>query len=502
MRRYDDELDFDESLEMGEDRKKYVIVGVAVAALILLVLFLVKLTTKNESSASGTGAGFGTEISSEQGVNSENAQTETANQNGQNSQEEVPTLGTESAETQAVILVSDRITETAAVTNGIDVAKYQGIIDWKQVAEAGIDFAMIRVGYRTMESGIIKEDEMARYNMQEAAANGVKLGVYFFSTAITEAEALEEAKWVAEYIAGYPITYPVAYDCEGFDKQTNRHYSLTKEERTNLAAVFMDSIYEAGYTPMFYGAKNELTDDLKWETSKLEKRYKIWVSQYAAIEKTDYTGAFAMWQRSSTGSVPGIDGEVDLNIAYFGYEGTASPMAGTAASRVTVSIADTMDFIDTEELVTAKNVTNLRDIPSQDADSTVMVKLSNGETATRIGISKSGWSKLRYQGEIYYAVSSYLTTDLTVVEPETEPAIVDDGIKTEFTACNDIVTAKIEVNLRLLPSVTNPDAQVVAVLHNGEQITRTGINHDVGWSRVEYNGQVLYCISSYLQVVQ
>lgn len=159
-----------------------------------------------------------------------------------------------------------------------------------------------------------------------------------------------------------------------------------------------------------------------------------------------------------------------------------------------------MIFSPVEETVTAKDATNLRDIPSQGADSTVMLTLQNGQTATRIGISDQGWSKLEYQGETYYAISNYLTTDLTV-KPQ-EVASEDDGIKTVFTACNEQVTPKIEVNLRALPSVTNPEATVVATIRAGEVVTRTGINTDVGWSRVEYNGQTLYCISSYVCVVE
>lgn len=159
-----------------------------------------------------------------------------------------------------------------------------------------------------------------------------------------------------------------------------------------------------------------------------------------------------------------------------------------------------MIFSPVEETVTAKDATNLRDIPSQGDDSTVMYTLQNGQTATRIGISDQGWSKLEYEGETYYAISNYLTTDLTVKPQEVVPE--DDGIKTVFTACNEQVTPKIEVNLRALPSVTNPDATVIATIRAGEIVTRTGINTDVGWSRVEYNGQTLYCISSYVYVVQ
>lgn len=159
-----------------------------------------------------------------------------------------------------------------------------------------------------------------------------------------------------------------------------------------------------------------------------------------------------------------------------------------------------MNFQEVNETVTAKEVTNLRNIPSQGADSTVLRQLSNGETATRTGVSDQGWSRLVLDGTTYYAVSSFLTTDLSYRPPEPE-AQDDDGIKTQFTPCQEQVTPKIEINLRSIPSVTNPEAVVVATAYAGEVFTRTGINTDVGWSRVEYNGQVLYCVSSYLEVV-
>ena len=159
-----------------------------------------------------------------------------------------------------------------------------------------------------------------------------------------------------------------------------------------------------------------------------------------------------------------------------------------------------MDFAEVNETVTAKDSTNLRDTPSQGTDSTVVYTLQNGETVARTGVSDSGWSRLTYNGQTVYAVSSYLTTDLEYQPPAQarEGAESGDGLKTRFAERNEQMTAKIEVNLRALPSVTNPDATVVAVLHNGEYVTRTGINEDVGWSRVNYNGQTLYCISSYL----
>lgn len=156
-----------------------------------------------------------------------------------------------------------------------------------------------------------------------------------------------------------------------------------------------------------------------------------------------------------------------------------------------------MVFTEVNEPVTAKDATNLRNVPSQGEDSQVLMTLQNGQVAMRIGVSEAGWSKLEYNGETYYAVSSLLTTDLTV-KPEPE----DDGIKTVFTECNEKVCPKIEVNLRTLPSVTNPDSQVVVTIRHGDIVTRTGINTDVGWSRVQYGDQILYCISSYVYVVE
>lgn len=401
------------------------------------------------------------------------------------------------------ILTGDGAVETSQVTIGVDVSRYQGTIDWEEVAASGIDFAMIRAGYRTAETGEIVEDSNARYNLQEATANGIKAGVYFFSTAITEAEAIEEAKWVKELISGYKITYPVAYDCEGYEKTNSRQYGLTKEERTGLAEAFLKEIHAGGYTPMFYSAKSELENDSKWLTSELEQSYKIWVSWYPnapfpETPKASYGGEHAMWQYTNNGTVAGVPKPVDVNVAYFGYEAEADAQ-GEAADQVEADVEALMNFTEVNEAVTAKDATNLRDIPSQGDDSTVMYTLRNGETATRTGVSDSGWSRVIYNGETYYAVSSYLTTDLSAKAPEPE---VDDGIKTEFTAVNEQVTPKIEVNLRTLPSVTNPDAVVVATISNGDVITRTGINTDHGWSRVEYNGQVLYCISSYLYVVE
>lgn len=228
--------------------------------------------------------------------------------------------------------------ETDDITMGIDVSKFQETIDWGQVAESGVDFAMIRVGCRKSVAGEIVEDECARYNLKEAAANGIQIGAYFFSTAVDEAEAEEEAEWVCRILEGYPVSYPVVYNCEGFQEETSRQYGMTVEERTALACVFLDRIEEAGYTGMFYAARSELEDSLFWDTETLEQRYRIWVAQYLSetypeIPGPEYGGSFAMWQYTDGGTVPGIQTVVDLNVAYFGYEETVSTLEDNEAEK-------------------------------------------------------------------------------------------------------------------------------------------------------------------------
>ena len=341
--------------------------------------------------------------------------------------------------------------------------------------------------------------------MQEAQAAGIQVGVYFFSTAATQEEAREEAKWVSEYISQYRITYPVAFDCEGYEKEDSILFDLGNEQRTDIAIAFMEEIYEQGYTPMFYASSYAMTGSNHWDMSRIEQTYKVWVSQYPALpypqtESSAYEGLHAMWQYTNQGSVPGISQPVDVNVAYFGYEEAAEAQNGQAPDQAYADVEALMDFREVDEAVTAKEATNLRDIPAQGQDSTVLWTLHNGDTARRTGVSDSGWSRLVYQDRVCYAVTNLLTTDLTyhVAEPTAEPVVEDDGIKTPFTDCNELMTAKIETNLRALPSVTNPDAVVVATIRYRDVVVRTGINEDLGWSRVEYNGQVLYCISSYL----
>ena len=414
--------------------------------------------------------------------------------------------------------------ETTEATLGIDVSKYQGTIDWAKVKEAGVEFAMIRVGYRTKATGVIYEDPGARYNLQEATRNGILAGAYFFSSAVTQEEAIEEAAWVAGFVSKYKITYPIAYNCEDFQSPDSRQYGLSKEERTGIACAFLDTVAAKGYTPMFYASRNEMEGSAQWDMDTLEQKYRIWVSQYPEMPfpetpGSSYSGTHAMWQYTSQGQVSGIDGDVDLNVAYFGYSQEAQAKDPNPAQIVEANPEVGLNFKEVEETVTAKDVTNLRNLPTTE-NSEVVHSLKNGETVLRTGIGSNGWDRVIYEGQRLYAVHSFLTTDLAAKAPESSPETEDSGKEEQgadgsnaqetgggntfqaggltFRTVNEAVTARDQVNLRDLPSTQT--GNIVGTLSYGQAVVRTGISgsDDTGWSRLEVNGQTVYASSRLL----
>lgn len=202
-------------------------------------------------------------------------------------------------------------------SRGIDVSAHQGKINWAQVAASGVDFAMIRVGFRGQTSGGIYEDAYFKTNVAGATANGIKVGIYFYSTAINENEALEEAVWVVRKISTYRITYPVVYDFEDFNSK--RCVNVGGAQATSNALTFLSFVQSNGYEPMMYANKSDITNRM----SRGAFQMKFWLAHYTT--QTDYAGNYQMWQYTSKGSVPGISGNVDMNIAYFSYGSTAAP---------------------------------------------------------------------------------------------------------------------------------------------------------------------------------
>ena len=189
-----------------------------------------------------------------------------------------------------------------------------------------------------------------------------------------------------------------------------------------------------------------------------------------------------------------------------------SPEGGNAgeASNTETPSAE-MSFQDVDETVTAKEITNLRSVPSTASSDTVVTQLSNGQTARRTGINEdTGWSRLEYEGQVLYASSRLLTTDLTAKPPQNDSAgsaddntvVTAGGRKITFTPCDDVISPKTEVNLRGEPATDQGNASVHYRLKYGETAHRTGIDEASGWSRVEYNGEVLYVVTSYIIVVE
>lgn len=166
-----------------------------------------------------------------------------------------------------------------------------------------------------------------------------------------------------------------------------------------------------------------------------------------------------------------------------------------------------MEFRTISEEVTARDVINLRSTPDASSEKNVVGQLLNGEVATRIGYnSEYGWSKLKYDGQEVYAATKYLTSDLNyrpiVVEADKNRVTTQEGKVIVFQDCNDTVTPKEYVNLRTEPSTAQGKATVRCVMNKGEQAHRTGYSPDAGWSRLEYNDEVLYVVTSYLEKVE
>lgn len=194
--------------------------------------------------------------------------------------------------------------------SGVDVSAYQQEIDWQAVKEDGIDFAMIRLGYRGYEDGQLKLDSCYEYNVKEAKKAGLTTGVYFFSQATTPEEAIEEAHFVLRKIRGKKVDGPVGFDMEWIEGAT-RINDLTVEEKTAIADAFCQVIEEKGYAPIIYGNQPWLLKhiDLSYLTA-----YPVWLAHYSAT--TDYPNAYQIWQYTDSGQVDGIKGKVDLNLKF------------------------------------------------------------------------------------------------------------------------------------------------------------------------------------------
>ena len=191
------------------------------------------------------------------------------------------------------------------------MSEFQGeAIDWKQVKDSGVEFVIIRLGYRAYgDTGELVMDAMYEQNIKGALDAGLDVGVYFFSQAVSAAEAVEEAEFVLKHLKPYEITGPVVYDTEEIKWDAARTDKNTDKDFTNFCKVFCDTVEQKGYDTMIYS-------NMKWMAFTLDMEelteYDFWYADYHEIPQCPYD--YKIWQYSETGAVPGINANVDLNL--------------------------------------------------------------------------------------------------------------------------------------------------------------------------------------------
>ena len=218
-----------------------------------------------------------------------------------------PVTGTQVIQGNVYTFAADGALNQTA--RGIDVSKYQGNIDWNAVAADGITFAIIRVGYRGYGSGALVEDSTFRKNIQGATAAGLRVGVYFYSQAVNEAEAVEEASMVLSLCQGYGLPLGVYYDTEKVAGDTGRADGISAAQRTANAVAFCETIRNAGYAAGVYSYASWFYNSLNFANIS---KYRIWIAQYR--DTLDFNYHYDIWQYTSTGKVNGVSGGVDMNI--------------------------------------------------------------------------------------------------------------------------------------------------------------------------------------------
>lgn len=262
------------------------------------------------------------------------------------------------------------VQEVAQVVNGIDVSAWQGKIDWAKVKADGISFAIIRVGGRST-NGALFTDSRYKENIEGALSNGIPIGIYSYSTALTEQEAIEEASLVLGLIREYKITYPVVFDWESYSSDRIANANLSKDQLTSIARTYCSIIANAGYTPMVYGDLNHLI--YRYNTSTICDNYKVWLASYPGYNTNgvpqtyagkrfevgnstpsgNYKGvdySYQMWQYTSQGRVDGISGNVDMDVAFFSFSGTQVPSSALVINvpntNLTINVGSSVNIMD------------------------------------------------------------------------------------------------------------------------------------------------------------
>jgi GH25 family lysozyme M1 (1,4-beta-N-acetylmuramidase) len=196
---------------------------------------------------------------------------------------------------------------------GIDVSKHQGKIDWKKVKKDGVDFAMLRMGYGGDDKS--QDDPTFEQNVKGCEENGIKWGAYLYSYALDMDDVRSEVKHALRLLKGKKPDFPIAYDMEDADGYKKKKGMPSNAELVNFVDYFCNAMEEVGYYAVVYASRSWLNNQLK---SKKLDRYDKWLAEWS--EKPTYKGTFNMWQYTDKGSVSGVKGDVDMNIAYSDFD--------------------------------------------------------------------------------------------------------------------------------------------------------------------------------------
>ena len=357
-----------------------------------------------------------------------------------------------------------KVSETAKVVTGIDISHWQsdrGKIDWTKVKNDGIDYVIIKAAGRSISSGgSLYEDTAFKENIEGALAAGIPVGVYFFSQALTEQEAREEASLILGLIKNYKITYPVVFDWETASGYRTYSAGLSKEKMNSIASTFCDMVKAAGYTPMVYGNGWDLTN--RYNFDSLAAKYKIWLARYpvnyggrirykvgdALPSGNNIPSTYQMWQYCSDGAVNGIIGNVDVNVSFFSYSGTEVPVSAIKIdipnSTITTNAGTAVNLM---EGVTGFNTAGL------EATNSIIVTVNNstGEAVTQDiafnspGIYTVSYSLSDFTGATKTVTASLMVKDTPVITLTTDTLTVEYNNASEFIASIKDDTLKANV---------------------------------------------------------
>ncbi|MCD8300385.1 MAG: hypothetical protein LUC41_04335 [Clostridiales bacterium] len=390
---------------------------------------------------------------------------------------------------------ADRFSEGYTIEQGIDVSYYQGTIDWTSVKNCGVDFAIVRVAYRGYgDSGALKEDPQFKTNLTGAIAAGIPVGVYIYSQATTETEAVEEADFIIDKIQGYDVTLPVVMDfeyAESSDGYIGRLYKadLSAADATAICNAFCAEVTARGYTPMIYANKYMLENQMN--ASDLTGT--VWLAHYA--KSTNYAGDYGYWQYEYSNFVDGISGNVDMDFRYI--KDSAEENPGNSSDD---SSGNGSDDSSAKTYTTYKTTTSVNyrtgagtsySIKGTLASGT-QIQVEDGYSTTANGYT---WYRFNLNGTDYYIASNYVTK---VSSSSSSSSSSSGSSSTTYTTYKTTTSVNYRTGAGTSYSVKGTLASGTQIqVEDGYSTTANGYT----WYRFNLNGTDYYIASNYVTKV-